>query len=448
MLPTRVLDLDEPGTVNPMLRLQVNEIETHGSYLALSYCWGKRDPSWTPIELRTDNLDSLVSGIDFERLPRSIQDAIIVTRDLGFRYLWVDSLCITQDDEVDKSREISQMASIYKNAAVTIAAGIAEKASEGFLARQTAEDKAYLPGYRFHIPMPGGKVGEVYLAVEDYEPDHPLDKRGWTLQEFMLSSRLLIFSDYELLWQCKEVPLRGVVSEGGLGYRQRIESLPWTVFDESAEPDFGSHDFDKVYLWKTIIHQFTDRELSYGEDRLRAVEGVVSELESLWRDSNVYGHWKGWFVKLLSWYKPDVDRVEERHLERAPSWSWVSIDGGIRYEETFETEDARVKSLTVEKVVLTCRMLGYEDIVGDMADSVRERPDLKGAAVMAEVGERDCEYLLLGQSRTADGCGRGLGLLVLPTSGGEYRRVGLAEFLNMSIWEGVEPRDITLEPKM
>ena len=245
MLPTRVLDLGVGP--DPALHLQINEMETHGSYLALSYCWGK--PSSTartkPVLLVEENIGDLIAGIKLESLSQSIQDAIVVTRNLGFRYLWVDALCIIQDDPADTDREISGMATIYKNAAVTLAASVADKASDGFLSRKSTP---YLPPYAFAIPMANDQTGTVYLAAGSYEPDHPLDKRGWALQEFMLSSRLLIFSDHEPLWQCKKVPLRSVTGASPLSYRQRLESLPWAAFEDDAEPGFGTLDLDKIYL--------------------------------------------------------------------------------------------------------------------------------------------------------------------------------------------------------
>ncbi|MBE3048011.1 HET domain-containing protein, partial [Candidatus Bathyarchaeota archaeon] len=360
-----------------------------------------------------------------------------------FRYLWVDALCIIQNDPADKDREISGMATIYKNAAVTLAASVADKASNGFLNRKSTP---YLPPYAFTIPMSDDQTGTVYLAAGSYETDHPLDKRGWALQEFMLSSRLLIFSDHETLWQCKEVPLRSVTGASPLSYRQRLESLPWAAFEDDAEPRFGTLDLDKIYLWKTIVRQYTDRHLTDAEDRLRAVSGVVSELEKVWRDASIYGHWKAWFVPLLAWYKPDVDKVGERHLGRAPSWSWVSVDGGIRFEDSLDVEDARVKTLTVARVVLSCRVLRYDNIDEDKVNSVSERPDLRDSAVMRELGDGECDYLLLGSTRVDDR-EIGVGLLVLQVARQQCRRVGLALFADMAIWEGVKLQDVTLEPK-
>ncbi|KAI1422035.1 heterokaryon incompatibility protein-domain-containing protein [Xylaria sp. FL1777] len=450
VLPTRILDVGKPEDPHPTIKLKVNETEAHAPYLALSYCWGKQSKSTAPAQpllLRRDTLRDLMDDIRLGSLQKSIQDAIFVTRKLGFRYLWVDALCIIQDCNIDKDEEISRMASIYKNAAVTIAASSSENAMDGFLSR---EDSPYLPDYMFHIPMSCGENGTVYLSAEAYEPEHPLDKRGWTLQESMLSSRMLIFSDYELLWQCKEVDLRGVTGRG-LEYLQPLEALPWTVFDDDAEPYFGNLDSDKVYLWKTIVQQYTERKLTDPEDRLRAVTGITTELETLWRDTNIHGLWKKWFIELLAWYKPDVDREQERYLKRAPSWSWASLNGVIRYEGPLKTEDAKVKLLTVSSAELTCRILEEGDINYGKFDTILERPDLiDPSAELRQRGlqQREAGYLLLGTVNVDEGVEKGIGLLVVDVGKRVYRRVGLVMFTDMTIWKGVNPQDITLEPKL
>src|SRR5262249_39222322 len=151
---------------------------------------------------------------------------------------------------------------------------------------------------------------------------------------------------------------------------------PWTVFDDDAEPYFGNLDSDKIYLWKTIIQQYTERKLTDPEDRLRAVTGITNELEILWRDTNIYGLWKKWFIQLLAWYKPHVDREQERCLKRAPSWSWASLNGVICYEGPLWTEDAKVKSLTISAAELTCRILEEGDIYHEKFHTILERPDL------------------------------------------------------------------------
>ena len=449
MLPTRVLDVGSPEDRHPTIKLKVNETEIHAPYLALSYCWGKQPSSTAPVQpllLRRDTLEDLVGDVRLESLQQSIQDAIFVTRKLGFRYLWVDALCIIQDCKIDKAKEIPQMASVYKNAAITIAASSSGNATDGFLSKGI---RPYCPNYELRIPTPDGEQGAVYLSAEAYEPAHPLDKRGWALQEFMLSSRMLIFSDYELLWQCKEVDLRGVTGRG-LEYLQPLEALPWSVFDDDAEPYFGSIDSDQIYLWKTIVQQYTERKLTDPEDRLQAFMGITTELETLWHDTNIYGLWKKSFIELLAWYKPHTDREQGRCLERAPSWSWASLNGVIFYEGPLWTQDAKVRSLTVSAVELTCRILEESGIDTEKSHTILERPDLLApSAELRQRGlqHRETEYLLLGTIKVDDDVEKGVGLLVVDVGKTVYRRIGLVVFTDMTLWKGAKRQNITLEPK-
>ncbi|KAH8889024.1 HET-domain-containing protein [Thozetella sp. PMI_491] len=450
VLPARVLDVGKPENPNQTIKLKICETEIHAPYLALSYCWGKQPKPTAqpqPLLLRRDTLDNLVGDIRLGSLQPSIQDAVFVTRQLGFRYLWVDALCIIQDCDADKDEQLSRMSTIYMNAAITIAAASSDKAADGFLSRRS---RPYLPDYKFNIPMPDGEKGTVYLSADAYQPDHPLDTRGWALQEFMLSSRMLIFSNYELLWQCKEIELRGVTGTG-LEYLQTLEALPWTVFDADGDAYYGNLEVEKVYLWKTIIQQYTERNLTDPEDRLRAVQGITTELESLWRDTCVYGLWKKWFVQLLAWYKPDTEREQSRCLKRAPSWSWASLSGVIHYEGSFSDEDAKVKLLTISMVKLTCRILKDDEIDSTLLDTIAERPDLVDSST--ELGrrglqDRETEYLLLGTVEREDECENGIGLLVVDVDKGVYRRIGLVIFEDMRIWDRVSPREVTLEARL
>ncbi|KAL9477458.1 hypothetical protein ACSS6W_007299 [Trichoderma asperelloides] len=451
VLPSRVLDVGVTGDSQPTLKLKVNKTETHAPYLALSYCWGPPPASTShmqPLQLRLENLNTLMAGIDFETLQQSIQDAVFVARELGFRYLWVDALCIIQNCDADKNREISRMSAIYKNATVTIAASSSKSAADGFL---STEVQPYCPEFEFHVPMPYNRMGTVYMSAEPYNPEHHLDTRGWTYQEFMLSSRMLYFSEYELLWQCKEIDLRSV-SEGGLEYTQQLEALPWVVFDDDAEPYFGIDHAEKIYIWKTAVQQYTERNLKEPNDRLNAIMGIICELEPLWRQECIYGLWKQWFIELLAWYKPYSEREKQRHIERAPSWSWASLNGVVRYKGSISTEDAKVLSLTVSVVELTCRILKEDDIKSkEDAFTIHEEPDLIDAAT--EIGQNGspiemAQYLLLGTFKLEGGLEHGIGLLVVEVGTGLYRRVGLVTFRDMKLWDNIERRDVVLEGRI
>ncbi|KAM0352348.1 hypothetical protein ACHAPU_002013 [Fusarium lateritium] len=300
----------------------------------------------------------------------------------------------------------------------------------------------------FTVPLENDRKGTVYLSGKSYQPDHALDKRGWTLQEYMLSSRMLIFSDYQLLWQCQEIELQSVTgNEEGLEYQQHLESLPWAAFDDEGEPSYGADDSEKLYLWKTIIIQYTRRNLKEPEDRLPAVSGITTELQKVWGDSHIYGHWQQWFIELLAWQIPEDGRVKERRLQRAPSWSWVSIDGKIEFKDHVNAKDAIVMTLTARMVTISCKTLMDYEINDADWSTISHHFDLVSLALTEEFGNRQPEYLLLGSTTRRNAQERGLGLIVLRTGNGTYRRVGLAVFSDMSIWDQVGHRVVELEPK-
>ncbi|RFN46163.1 hypothetical protein FIE12Z_9581 [Fusarium flagelliforme] len=443
VLPTRVLRV----TPNTPIKLHINTRDRCGSYIALSYCWGPKPQHGGLTELKKTNQDMLEKEIKMEDLEQTIQDAVVVTRQLGFEFLWVDRFCIWQDDWEDMHREFGKMATTYKNAVVTLAAGTAEAASQGFLDAGPLGQKPFLPENRFEIPTEDGRTGSVYLSDRPYQPRHPLDTRGWTLQEFMLSSRMLIFSDYQLLWQCKQVDLQSVTGDdAGLDYQQHLESLPWAAFEDEGGPSFGAHDSDKLYLWKTILRQYTERNLSNNSDRLPAITGIIAELRSVWKDTAIYGHWKDWFVQLLVWYKEEDAVVQERYLKRAPSWSWASVDGPIRFEDPIEKEDAKMDIVTAGKVTMSCRIVN-DDSLGSSRKTMCEYFDQTRKSMAVEVKGKKLQYLFLGTTEESDGFENALALIAVEITTGVFRRVGLAVFADSWAWEGMKRRNIELEPK-
>ena len=126
-LPTRVLDVGCGGSED--ISLVETNTQDRGNYCALSYCWG---PPGTPSLLTTrGNLSDHLEGIKFSKLPKTFQDAVTITRELGIRYLWIDGLCIIQRDEEDWAIESAQMAEVYQNACLVIAAAGAAHPGEG-----------------------------------------------------------------------------------------------------------------------------------------------------------------------------------------------------------------------------------------------------------------------------------------------------------------------------
>jgi len=133
-LPTRVLDLSDcHGPVN--LRLYEPSPSEGAKYVALSYCWGKLGNLTTTMA----NIAGRKCGISWDLLPNSFRDAVTITRGLGMRYLWIDALCIIQDDKSDWEREAAKMGQVYENAFLTIAADGAEDPTRGILTSRSTD---------------------------------------------------------------------------------------------------------------------------------------------------------------------------------------------------------------------------------------------------------------------------------------------------------------------
>lgn len=134
-LPTRLLSVGYPAEP---IQLIASGNATSSKYAALSHCWGDK----RSIELTTTNEGELVGGISLESLPRCYQDAFTICRRLDIPYLWIDSMCIRQDDEHDWDDEASKMADIYENSFLTICASRTQNAEESFLSPRTRKSKS------------------------------------------------------------------------------------------------------------------------------------------------------------------------------------------------------------------------------------------------------------------------------------------------------------------
>ncbi|KAL2074953.1 hypothetical protein VTL71DRAFT_8733 [Oculimacula yallundae] len=167
-------------------------------YIALSYCWGGNQE----IQTSTGNIKEYSESIDPTSLPASIRDAVRTTNGLGLQYLWVDALCIIQDDDDDKAQQIASMADIFEGAELTILASKVATAHGGFLQR--------LPRYgltdpdlvfEFTYEDDEGSQSQVILAPLSTGFDY-LERRGWTFQERLCSHPSTCDSDCKDLHWC------------------------------------------------------------------------------------------------------------------------------------------------------------------------------------------------------------------------------------------------------
>lgn len=200
-LPTRLIDVGQNNSTNVLLsdtRLW-GPCQADGlKYIALSHPWG--DVKYhTHFSTTTKNIDNrLERGIVYDELPATFKDAVKVTRELGIRYLWIDSLCIVQGDDGDFKDEAKHMESVFSSAHCVIAASRASGTSAGFLKKR--------PDRKF-VKFQDSLKNPFFIceAIDDFQHDvidGALNKRGWVLQERALARRTIYFAETQTYWEC------------------------------------------------------------------------------------------------------------------------------------------------------------------------------------------------------------------------------------------------------
>lgn len=241
LLPTRVLHARAYEDTFIVKLVETTESRQQGNYTALSYVWGTRPT----LRLFKSNRSAFLENIAYNDLPRTMQDAVQATCALGITNLWIDALCIVQDDDTDKEVELPHMNEYYQHASAVISASGASDAHMGFLTDQTPGSGIYAEA-RARILFTHPKFGAVSYRIPfrtsmgittcilDTQPSlynhnaEPINKRGWTLQESTLAKRLLIFpSTGRLIARCDngvrcfgEVLGDSFHEDAGLGHRK------------------------------------------------------------------------------------------------------------------------------------------------------------------------------------------------------------------------------------
>ncbi|KAL2066448.1 hypothetical protein VTL71DRAFT_2519 [Oculimacula yallundae] len=340
-LPTRVIDV---GTLNknPVL------VETHGNkgqYVALSYCWG--NPLFhTVMKTTTETYQQRLHSIEFNAMPKTLQDAVTITRRLGLQYLWIDALCIIQGDMADWEREASKMCEVYSNAYLTIAGDNSPGNSHGIFNKQSfgqpPKEIKFKTGVVYVRQQLGREHDNFALITRGPQPE-PMNCRGWCLQEAVLSNRLLRYTSKELFWECNEWRFCEC-GHASAGIKEDDEASSRNV----RRPEmFGVMDEQGLrHAWGDIIMRFTERQLGFDEDKLPALAGLAKqfarakELAAGEMDQFLAGHWRKDLVKSLLWnveddrsrIMRDKDIVYRRpKVWRAPTWSWPAVEGPVAY---------------------------------------------------------------------------------------------------------------------
>ncbi|OJD39091.1 het-domain-containing protein [Diplodia corticola] len=404
-VPTRLIDI---SGAPQKLRLVETGGKAHAAYAALSYCRGETEP----LKTSQDTLAAHMDDIAITKLPWMFLDAVKTARWLDLKYIWIDSLCIIQDDEADREHEMARMHNVFQNSYVTIVPERARCCREGFL----KADNLWNPLATLTVRCESGEKGKMLLTQkkdnlprdENHMAREPPHERAWTLQEVVLSPRVLIYTHDSVVWKCfchdKGLVYNSLTGEAmGRDWNGYCASAGLTTMRlcpsgvilqpsvAATMPSFLLRQLDpgesgklgraqtrarQLYrIWEFLVQDYSNRRLTHPEDKLPALAGLAAYFQRALGSNNnnknnrikntnneessdnnddaayVAGLWKGHFIHELCW-TVDTKRATAagtrvvRHTSatgtwRAPSWSWMSIDGPIAFEAnrhtTFET---------------------------------------------------------------------------------------------------------------
>lgn len=361
ILPTRLIDVGTADGSHPPRLVLSSDLLSSGNttqvrYSALSHRWGTRH---MPLRTLKENVNDHLQLLPIDSLPQTFRDAVLISQKLNIPYLWIDSICIIQDDPKDWQHEAAQMAAIYANAYITLAAASAEDSTEGCVPEPLA------PSTRFEAldPTTPEESGGTCLAFarpldrpsvdHDYVAHSVLSSRGWILQEMILSRRVVYLSKTDqMYWQCRSLYQS---EDGTLDARGRAEapaSEPGVAMERAERevdgPGGVSAGFlklrapirtplNEVVTWLTWMNEYSNRQLTNPSDRLPALAGLVRYFAARTGDEPLVGLWRRHAVPFLMWGISDESTRRARR-KGLPSWSWLAVDAEA-YTLTFDLGD-------------------------------------------------------------------------------------------------------------
>jgi hypothetical protein len=355
-MPSRLVEVGGKDSTGPCLRItnRVATLQTNVEYAALSYCWGSATDSERQLKTTKTTLENYMSKIPLDMMSPVMIDAIITCRKLGIAYLWIDALCILQDDRNDWVKESEEMGNIYANAHITICPLSSTSCQEGFLSRSSAP-KIEIPILSSANPSVEGTYEIISRRIchsyGDFSPiSHPVYKdlkysqyrqRGWTLQEEIFSPRKIYFGPYMVHFQCAS----RTSSENG---QNRIHSR--LVPTKRKTP----------LKWHSICNDVLRRSYAFADDLFPSIAGLakyVKEERNNVNEQYIAGLWESTLCNDLCFFRDErqisqlpptlesqIHRLQNQSPFIAPSWSWASFKAPTKYLSTSHT-DPTYKSL-------------------------------------------------------------------------------------------------------
>lgn len=308
-------------------------------YIALSYTWGGiqclKHTSQTLERLKRKGSLHPDEAAD---IPRTVRDALNITKLLGERYLWVDSLCIPQG-EATATRGLNSMHHIYANSIICLVALAGTNANHGLRGIEGISMPRHVE--QLVLDMADGErfswLSDSSQKVHDDKPctteGSRYDQRGWTYQEYAFARRRLIFTDGLLRWTC-------------LCANWSEEAHPKVSIDIPMTPkrlsstSWMTRTGPNLTLIGAAANDFSSRYFTFEGDILRAFLGIQNHISRDFLGGLNYGHPHMFFDISLLW-RPYTEIESKRRLGRdansdPPSWSWMGWQGGFLFDKDEE----------------------------------------------------------------------------------------------------------------
>ncbi|KAJ3535151.1 hypothetical protein NM208_g7251 [Fusarium decemcellulare] len=378
-LPRRLIDI---SMNNPRLIETAEACLSSRRYITLSHRWGSQE-SKKPLTTTISTYHLRRQGIDWSEFPQLFQDITVLARMLGCHYLWIDSLCIIQDDEDDWSQQSVQMAIIYSNGYLNLAAASATNPSETLFKsrdqflRWDQISQAYDYGsLEPHVIQPSHDPSLAAVHVRPFNKtahqcvlgsatssrymECPLLERAWVYQERLLAPRTAFFARSELMWQCREssdCECRDTANYSKLMAQielarpdRQIHPLVFSRFQVDSMC-WEKYNFEKILtmkdplreaqsFWLQTVGYYSWMDLTKESDRAYAIAGVAQRLQTIMQDTYLAGLWRRDLPRALLWSpNPRNKNGAVRVTGGVPSWSWMSRAWGSRLWATYGLEN-------------------------------------------------------------------------------------------------------------
>lgn len=309
-------------------------------YVALSYCWGTS----TPLSTTKTNLSDHLRQISWSMVPKTFRQAIDLTLMLGYEYIWIDSLCIIQQDSEDFAKQSSKMGKIYMCAVLVISADSGQSVEAGFLEKRLyASTTIRIPIWK-RQPHSADRVFAKPIPIDyDQRDDHtsfgsdPTFARAWCFQEQRMATRIVHFTTSEMSWGCGSDLTCECGRLGWTDYGDNPELLQRYFNSLESTSDERGRAPSTVEFWWSLIESFSRRRLTRVTDRLPSISGLAKLMQCEELGEYYAGMWERQLPISLLWTTDDLVGSQHypwRPLEYiGPTWSWVSLMGIVQRPE-------------------------------------------------------------------------------------------------------------------